>query len=220
VSGAGEMAKSRCCPRNASTNVSLCDVGNQGDRWSVEDQCLEGYVGPLCMICGVDYVRVGQSCSYCPGGSDVSGGIFSLIGVCSLLMLFTFLRVRRKSKAKLKKRDENSERSHFVGEIVILISYMQILSGLTKTYGGAVEYREYRQRCCFECVCCFFCCCCVFSDPAVSLSFISPLFASLLFSHTHSRGVRVFHSLHGRVQFRFSLSHAVRSLQPFVAVPG
>jgi hypothetical protein len=68
----------------------------------------------------------------CPGGSDITGAVMSLIGCCVLIMIFVFVKV---TKTKEPNEDElkegkGKERDHFVGEVIILISYMQILSGL------------------------------------------------------------------------------------------
>ena len=139
---ADAMAKARCCPLNSTTNVSQCNRGDQGDDWLSDHQCSVGYEGPLCMICSAEFIRIGVDCKPCPGGSDISGAIMSLVGVCAILMIFVFIKVSRTKEVKEKADEHSDERAHFVGELIILISYMQILSGLARTYGGAVEYPE------------------------------------------------------------------------------
>ena len=96
------------------------------------------------MICDVDYIRVGSDCKPCPGGSDITGAVFSLLGICCLLMVVVFVVVYKTKAPKQEEQDDalDLERDHFTGELIILMSYMQILSGLARTYGGAVEYPE------------------------------------------------------------------------------
>ena len=126
---AEDMAKARCCPLNSTTNISICNLGQQ-DNWKQDHQCLLGYVGPLCMICAEDYIRVGVNCEPCPGGSDITGAVMSLLGCCVLIMIFVFVKVTKTKEPDELKEGKGKERAHFVGEVIILISYMQILSGL------------------------------------------------------------------------------------------
>jgi hypothetical protein len=77
------------------------------------------------MICSVDYIRVGVNCEPCPGGSDISGAILSLVGVCVLLTIFVFVKVRRTKPVKIEKAMEGpSERSHFVGEVSFVLGFL------------------------------------------------------------------------------------------------
>ena len=49
--------------------------------------CLEGYDGPLCMTCAVDYVRRSKECIKCVGGSSMVAA-FAPIGIFSLIIFF------------------------------------------------------------------------------------------------------------------------------------
>ena len=142
--GQGEFVKkaqNRCCPLNTTSNISTCNLGKQGDLWNPDHQCKEGYIGPLCMICDKSngYIRVGDSCDKCEGGADVTGAIISLVVVCIALMLVAFLVVRNTREPKKITTDKQTDRDHFVGEIVIIISYMQIVSVLARTFSGSVK---------------------------------------------------------------------------------
>ena len=93
-----ELAAARCCPKTASAkngnrSVSLCFIvdprgnaslmgldedandaaamGVQVDpAWDPDDQCADGYKGPLCMDCDVaaGYLRQGHDCNLCAAG--------------------------------------------------------------------------------------------------------------------------------------------------------
>ena len=130
-----QMAKTRCCPINETTNVSQCSTGLlhvthgvDSAGWNQDHQCLTGYVGPLCMICDVDFIRVGNDCQHCPGGSSITGAIMSGLAVCVMLMFFVVFRIRNTHATKKLAEDHVTERDHFVGEIVILIRYMIVWS--------------------------------------------------------------------------------------------
>ena len=137
-----QRARERCCPLNSSLkDISTCDLGNQGDAWQQDHQCLAGYMGPLCMVCDEEngFIRVGHDCLPCAGGSDITGAVMSLVGVCAFMMVCVFVYVLFVKPPKILHKDSRTDKDHFTGVVVILVSYMQIISVMARTVSGSVK---------------------------------------------------------------------------------
>jgi hypothetical protein len=93
------LADARCCPVMTKGNVSVskCKQANghvnetSFTSWNSDDQCLKGYIGPLCRACDLDngYVAIGEGCTPCPGGARIGSAVGFLVGI----MVFLFLGV-------------------------------------------------------------------------------------------------------------------------------
>ena len=91
----------------------------------------------------LEYILVGHDCKPCPGGANISAAVFGLVLVCIVILLIVFIVVLKTEEPPTAKVDKRSDRDHFVGEIVILISYMQIISVLARTFSGSVRLRKF-----------------------------------------------------------------------------
>eukprot|EP00937_MAST-01D_sp_MAST-1D-sp2_P005419 g5419.t1 len=55
-----------------------------------DEQCEEGYTGPVCALCEPGYTRQGGECTYCPGfdAQNVAGVVIVVLAVIALAVLF------------------------------------------------------------------------------------------------------------------------------------
>ena len=72
----------------------------------LDDQCTEGYSGPLCLVCAVGFVKQGDDCTACPQGASVAIAVLPLIGV--LVFLFAGLLLAFMCGEKVEKQAEDS----------------------------------------------------------------------------------------------------------------
>jgi hypothetical protein len=130
-----DLARERCCPSNilcnttvgtAVTNVTL------ESTWNSNTQCLQGYRGVMCGECDNDYVRLGENCNFCPGGSSITGAIISMLTTCFILFLIAFIVVKKTSA--LTKHKGTTTKVKIGAQVKILASWLQIFSTLTKTF--------------------------------------------------------------------------------------
>jgi len=127
------LAKDRCCPIDASTNVSVCK--NQSNT----NPCRRGYTGPLCRACdaSLSFVAINnnQACNFCEGGASFSAGISSLLGIsllliCVMVIALVFCFKERHSAHKAKAAAKT------FGQIKLLVSFLQILSSMPVAFDG------------------------------------------------------------------------------------
>jgi hypothetical protein len=85
------------------------------------------------------FIRVGHDCLSCEGGSDITGAAMSLLGVCIFMLLCVFVYVLFVKPPKTLQGDERTSKDYFVGVVVILVSYMQIISVMARTVSGSVK---------------------------------------------------------------------------------
>ena len=122
------LARQRCCAMNATTNVSTC----RGERFNhTDEQCSEGYSSALCLACADNFVMVAGSCVPCEGGASLEAA-FIVAGVsCAPVMLIVLTLLL------LKSAEKNVEVANgIVGQLKIMLSFMQILSALPMVLDG------------------------------------------------------------------------------------
>ena len=87
-------------------------------------QCKLGYRGNLCASCSNDYVKQGEDCVFCEGGSDVkqaAGVLFFLCVFIFIVMVYILYHVKDSERAKGSK---------YFGQMKIFIMFLQIVSAM------------------------------------------------------------------------------------------
>ena len=140
-------AAERCCAPRGCPSRKLRDL---------DEQCSLGYKGMMCAECSDGYVRISRSkCIECPKGSSqtayfISMCIFSsIVFVCALVVMLRGLSKKDEelhigledqvegSKKALERQASafrNTFFSRFIGLLLIIMSWLQVLSALTATY--------------------------------------------------------------------------------------
>ena len=131
TSGDVEMFSQKyCVGTNGEAPVLSQNQSTKNDaQWNVNDQCLQGSAGPLCAVCGDEYVKVGENCVPCPGGANYMAPAMTLLCQCFVLFLIAFILIYR-TQGHHKKKDISSTKT----EIKILVSWLQILSVISQTF--------------------------------------------------------------------------------------
>jgi hypothetical protein len=144
-------AKGRCCSPELDPPCSA-----QKPLASLNEQCAPGYEGMMCAVCSPGYVRfLRDTCLECPKGSS-QPAYYICMAIFSTIVFIAALAVMMKG---LSKRDEelhiglenqaegskkalerqarafrNTFSSRFIGMLIILMSWLQILSALAAAY--------------------------------------------------------------------------------------
>ena len=140
------MSLARCCYVNTnasstfihSINVSIC---KNSTFLNVDDQCKLGYAGVLCASCAENYVVQKGECIHCQGGADLQAALIAtgMIGIPVCIFVSIWL-LCSKAESAADKADKNvgkaEEGSGAMGQIKILMSYVQILSTMPGVYSG------------------------------------------------------------------------------------
>ncbi len=157
---AAELAKERCCPMvyidsnitttgirssdgttNITATVSLCSRIETGE-FDPDQQCLVGYAGALCRVCADGYVRVGDSCNYCPAGKPTlaKGMVALLISLVPVILFFVIYfaacAARKRSDAAADAENSAEAISGVFGQAKILLSFLQITGSMPGVMDG------------------------------------------------------------------------------------
>jgi hypothetical protein len=137
-----QLATERCCPTSANCSKQN---GKPELEWTTDNQCMQGYAGPLCLACAKDHVMFENDCIECEGGSPFTLGLAGLSGI-AFLLYFVVLLVLSKTKITVEIVQEDTW-SRIAGLISIIVSWLQILSALTVTYklGWPEDFATYSK---------------------------------------------------------------------------
>ena len=133
--GGQQLGQQRCCPMNTTTNTSVCKPLVD----STNEQCLDGYQGPLCRACNPNtHVVSGNGCKTCEGGASFSAAALSLAGFLSIFYLFALLvlirsKPPRDAVGRAKARRAMKIRIAVVGQFKLLLNFLQVLTSMDKT---------------------------------------------------------------------------------------
>ena len=137
---AKELAEARCCPLGQCnhTNVTTTASSKDGARFEHPDeQCYEGYAGPLCLSCATDYVKMGISCSKCEGGAKFVLAFLPLLSlslvVCVAALLFM---ICGKKKVEDDANDVSENAETWFGQIKIALSFVQVFGSMSSVLNG------------------------------------------------------------------------------------
>ena len=124
---AQNLANARCCPVDSITNISICARKmNESSSAStaldlvLDDQCTEGFSGPLCLVCAVGFVKQKDDCTKCPQGASI--GIAALPMIISLVILLAGLLVAFLCGKKVENHAEDSG-SKWFGQAKVSYSF-------------------------------------------------------------------------------------------------
>jgi hypothetical protein len=87
-------------------------------------QCTNGYRGHLCASCAVNFVKQGDDCIFCEGGSNVGAAVGGLILTCIIIFMIVVLILQRVHDSK------SPPSNKYFGQLKILIMFLQIVSAL------------------------------------------------------------------------------------------
>ena len=118
----------RCCPKNMTTDISICSGQILTD---VDRQCAEGYKGPLCGGCKENYVGILHSCVPCDGGTSFSESLAVVIGVFVLYCGTVALTLTHCATIRVVKSKSGGR---VLSQIKILILFGQLLSSLPSAF--------------------------------------------------------------------------------------
>merc|ERR1712166_1227979 len=123
------LSKQRCNISNSNINHT------DGKEWSSDIQCQATYRGTLCLECIENYVRVGDNCELCEGGTSLSMAFMA--GACMIVPVFIGVMISLLCEGKTNKARSDAEKgSALVGQLKILLTFVQILSSMQTTYNG------------------------------------------------------------------------------------
>ena len=125
-------ARANCCPDTAG-----CDKVPRSSDWTTDQQCAVGYSGPLCVACAENFVFFNSECIACDGGSPLWVGIAGLCGVGFVVFLVTLIILKQTIPHGLDKHLVETKKERIGGLLVIIVSFLQILSAFTVTYSVA-----------------------------------------------------------------------------------
>ena len=138
---AQNLANARCCPVDSITNISICARNMSGSStttsFALDDQCTEGFSGPLCLVCAKGFVKQGDGCVSCPQGASISIAALPLIGM--LVSLFIGLLLFFMCGKKATKNAENAVDDggfEWFGQAKIILSFLQIFSSMPGVMEG------------------------------------------------------------------------------------
>lgn len=128
------MAEERCCPLDPKTNVSICmNLNLTNDNLGA--QCKEGYTGYMCKVCAKDYVPRNGNCDKCLGGGNMMMGAIALFVFCVPVMMLTIV-ILLCMKADFDINDQEDKADSAIGQIKILIAFLQIMSSMPAVMDG------------------------------------------------------------------------------------
>ena len=123
---ADELSKQRC-------NISNSNINNNDDeQWSSDSQCEATYRGTLCLECIEDYVRIGDDCKKCKGGASL--GMAFMAGAGMIIPVFVGVMVSLLCESKTQNVAAKTNKT--IGQIKILVGFVQILSSMQTTYNN------------------------------------------------------------------------------------
>ena len=140
---AQNLATARCCPVDFITNISICARNMSSSSTStttsfvLDDQCTEGFSGPLCLVCAKGFVKQGDGCVSCPQGASIFIAALPLIGM--LVSLFIGLLLFFMCGKKATKNAENAVDDggfEWFGQAKIILSFLQIFSSMPGVMEG------------------------------------------------------------------------------------
>merc|ERR1712166_612213 len=120
------LSKQRC-------NISNSMNHTKDTEWSSDIQCQATYRGTLCLECIENYVRVGDNCKECKGGASLSMSFMAGAGMIVPVFIGVIISLLWENFEK-KVNKENG--SVLVGQLKILLTFVQILSSMQTTYNG------------------------------------------------------------------------------------
>ena len=137
---AQKNARDRCCAINATTKISTCaelSFENQNE------QCIDGYIGPLCAGCSPNYVQIGRDCVRCSGGSDLET-VFHAVGIvvavfytsCCCILFCCVKKDKRHTDANSVEVGKISGKGQLMGNLKIFIMFGQLLSSMPVAFDG------------------------------------------------------------------------------------
>merc|ERR1712166_36672 len=91
-----------------------------------------GYRGTMCLECIEGYVRVGEECKPCAEGASL--GMVFMAGAGMIVPVFIGVLLNLLCEGKTQ--DAAAKSSRMMGQIKILIAFVQILSSMQTTYNG------------------------------------------------------------------------------------
>ena len=93
---------------------------------------LARYTGTLCLVCAATYVKVGDTCEYCPEGASFGAALVPLVVLCVLLYIFVVIVLLRsiKSVGVKKKGNLMKKANKMFGQGKILMSLLQIVASM------------------------------------------------------------------------------------------
>ena len=123
------LSKQRC-------NISNSNMNHTDDtEWSSDNQCQATYRGTLCLECIENYVRVGDNCTECQGGASL--GMAFMAGAGMIVPVFIGVIISLLCEGRTNKATSDAETgSALVGQLKILLTFIQILSSMKTTYNG------------------------------------------------------------------------------------
>jgi hypothetical protein len=129
------LSKQRC-------NISNSNMNHTDDtEWSSDNQCQATYRGTLCLECIENYVRVGDDCKECQGGASL--GMAFMAGAGMIVPVFIGVMVSLLCEGKTNKATSDAEKgTALVGQLKILLTFIQILSSMQTTYNG-IPWRKF-----------------------------------------------------------------------------
>ena len=65
------------------------------------------YTGTLCLVCAATYVKVGDTCEYCPEGASFGAALVPLVVLCVLLYFLVAIVLLRGIKSVGDKKKDN-----------------------------------------------------------------------------------------------------------------
>jgi hypothetical protein len=129
------LSKQRC-------NISNSNMNHTDDtEWSSDNQCQATYRGTLCLECIENYVRVGDNCTECQGGASL--GMAFMAGAGMIVPVFIGVMASLLCEGKTNKAA--SDGTKIVGQMKILLTFIQILSSMKTTYNG-IPWRKSSYR--------------------------------------------------------------------------
>jgi hypothetical protein len=138
---AQELANARCCPIDPATNSSICarkamhessSSTNTTLAFALDDQCTEGFRGPLCLVCAEGFVKQGTDCVECAEGASIVVAATPLVAM--LVALFVVLLIFFLCGKEAQSKAEQS--STWFGQAKIMLSFLQIFSSMPGVLDG------------------------------------------------------------------------------------
>ena len=87
----------------------------------------QGYTGPMCRVCEIDYVSVLGECIACEGGSDFFSALIILGWACAGMCFTLIFYLLCKNK---KKVEQGNHAMRVFGQIKIILMFLQVLGSM------------------------------------------------------------------------------------------
>lgn len=96
----------------------------------MDSPCADGYEGPVCAICSLDYYKQSHTCKKRTSNSWIAGQL-SLVAV---ILLVTFSLLAWKRKRKLATERDLDLMDRFLSQLKYLIGFYQVTHGLLNIF--------------------------------------------------------------------------------------